>query len=233
MASLARSYFIASVLAALLIIAYYLHYTAHLVGPPSGRTPEGLLLGILGFAAMVGALLYSARRRLLALAMRPIIVDPEARKELKDRERRAMEQLQKLQRQVQQNPRMKSAEVRRQAKQILKDTGMKRYVRARVITGAGGKGTRLSIERREWAGRLQIWYYWHLMLGCLSILLIATHAGFRFGNLIALSAFLCLVGVVATSKRGFQLSRFLHHLSQLLRSTGAGKLCAVAYAGIS
>lgn len=41
------------------------------------------------------------------------------------------------------------------------------------------------------------------MLGCLSVLLILTHAGFRFGNVVAVLAFVCLVGVVATGILGY------------------------------
>ena len=157
MMSLSRWYLLASLLAALLIMAYYLHYAASPPEPPSGRTPEGLFLGILGFAAMMGALLYSARRRLLSRAMQPIHVSAEARRDLHERERRALEQLQTLQQQVLRNPRLKPTELRRQAKKILKDNGVPRYIRPRIISRAG-QGLRLDIERREWAGRLQVWY---------------------------------------------------------------------------
>lgn len=202
-----RWYLAASLLVTILIIAYYLHYAAGLLGvPPSGRTPQGLFLGILGFAAMLGALLYSARRRLLSTAMKPIAVGVDARKDIKARERRAIEQLQVLQQKVLRNPVGKPSEVRRQAKKILKDNGVTRYTRARV-TGGRGQRLRLDITRREWAGRLQVWYYWHLMLGCLSIVLILTHAGFRFGNLVATLAFVFLVGVVATGILGYIIYR--------------------------
>jgi hypothetical protein len=203
MRSPARWYLIASILIALLNLVYYYHYTSHLVGPPSGRTFEGLLLGNLGFAAMIGALLYSFRRRFLARAMNAIRVDPEKRRTLKESERDALEQLQSLQRQVMQNAALQAAAVRKQVKQILHKTGMTRYLSAQVSAGPGGRGVRLAITRREWGGRLQTWYYWHLMLGCLSILLILTHAGFRFGNLIAVLALICLIGVVATGIWGY------------------------------
>ena len=203
MRSPARWYIIASIVAALLNLAYYYHYASHLVGPPSGRTFEGLLLGNLGFAAMIGALLYSLRRRFLDRAMNPIRVDPDTRRQLKENERHALEQLQNLQRQVIQNATLRVSAVRHQAKQILRKTGMSRYLSARVAAGPGGRGSRLSITRREWGGRLQTWYYWHLMLGSLSILLILTHAGFRFGNLVAVLALICLIGVVATGIWGY------------------------------
>lgn len=202
MMTLSQRYLLASLVAAGLIIAYYLHYVAGLPGPPSGRTPQGLVLGILGFAAMVGALVYSIRRRFLGKAMWPIRVSAEARKDLKAREQRAMQQLQLLQQQVPHNPHLEPTQLRQQAKQILKDNKVTPYIRIRII-GGRGQGVRLAIERREWAGQLQVWYCWHLMLGCLSVLLIATHAGFRFSNPVAVLAFLFLVGVVATGVLGY------------------------------
>lgn len=206
--TLSRWYWSAAAAVTLLILSYYYYYTTTLLGPPSGRTPEGLALGILGFAAMLGALLYSARRRWIGRAMRRIAVDPETRKDLKTRERRAIEQLQALQRQVLRNPTTSPRVVQRQAKQILKDNQVTRYIRARV-TGGRGQGTRLEISRREWVGRLETWYYWHLILGCLSVVLILTHAGFRFGNLIATIAFVLLVAVVATGILGYFLYWFI------------------------
>lgn len=203
MRSPARWYIIASIIAALLNLAYYYHYTSHLVGPPSGRTFEGLVLGNLGFAAMLGALLYSVRRRFLARAMNAIRVDPDARRKLKERERQALELLQSLQQKVMRTATLQASAVRREAQKILRQTGMKRYLYAQVSPGPGGRGARLSITRREWGGRLQTWYYWHLMLGCLSILLILTHAGFRFGNLVAVLALICLIGVVVTGIWGY------------------------------
>ena len=203
MRSPARWYVIASIVAALLNLVYYYHYTSHLVGPPSGRTFEGLVLGNLGFAAMLGALLYSVRRRYLSRAMQAIRVDPDVRRKLKERERQALEQLQNLQQQIMRNATLQASAVRRQAQRILRQTGMTRYLYAQVSAGPGGHGARLSITRREWGGRLQTWYYWHLMLGCLSILLILTHAGFRFGNLVAVLALICLIGVVATGIWGY------------------------------
>ncbi|HKA52111.1 MAG TPA: hypothetical protein VKJ47_00470, partial [Candidatus Binatia bacterium] len=65
------------------------------------------------------------------------------------------------------------------------------------------QGAQLTVSRREWVGRQEVWYYWHLMLGSLSVLLILTHAGFRFGNVVAVLAFVCLVGVVATGVWGY------------------------------
>jgi hypothetical protein len=56
--------------------------TTHLVGP-SGRTFEGLLLGNLGFAAMLGALLYSIRRRFLSRE-NAIRVAPDTRRKLRN-----------------------------------------------------------------------------------------------------------------------------------------------------
>lgn len=202
MLSLARWYLLASLLAAVLIIAYYMHYVAGLTEPPSGRTPQGLFLGILGFTAMLGALLYSVRRRFLSRAMRPIQVSAEARRDLKERERQALDQLQDLQRKVLRNPNLDPATLRRQVRQILKETRMWRYLRVR-ISGGGRQGVRLTIARREWVGQLEVWYYWHLMLGCLSILLILTHAGFHFGNVVAVLAFVFLVGVVVTGILGY------------------------------
>jgi hypothetical protein len=204
MMTLSRRYLVASFVAASLIIAYYLYYAASLPGPPSGRTPQGLGLGILGFAAMVGALLYSLRRRFLAKAMWPITVSAEIRMDLKAREQRAMQQLQLLQQQVLRNPHLEPAQLRRQAKQILKDNKVTRYIRVQIL-GGGRQPARLAIERREWTGQLRVWYCWHLMLGCLSVLLIATHAGFRFSNPVAVLAFLFLVGVVATGVLGYAI----------------------------
>src|SRR5688572_29017426 len=128
MRSSARWYVIASIVAALLNLAYYYQYKAHLIGPPSGRTFEGLVLGTLGFAAMLGALLYSVRRRFLSRAMNAIRVDPDTRRKIKEGERSALEQLQNLQRQVMQNASLRVSAVRRQAQQILRQTGMKRYL---------------------------------------------------------------------------------------------------------
>ncbi|MEW6299037.1 MAG: hypothetical protein AB1671_15080 [Thermodesulfobacteriota bacterium] len=206
--TLSRWYWSAAAAVTVLTLLYYHYYTANLLGPPSGRTPEGLALGILGFAAMLGALLYSARRRWIGRAMRRIAVDADARKDLKTRERRALEQLQALQRQALRNPAGNPGAIRQQAKQILKDNGVTRYIRARV-TGGRGQGVRLEISRREWVGRLETWYYWHLILGCLSVVLILTHAGFRFGNLIATLAFVFLVGVVATGILGYFIYWFI------------------------
>ncbi|MGE0820590.1 MAG: hypothetical protein AB7G75_00810 [Candidatus Binatia bacterium] len=209
MKSPARWYVISSIIIAVLTLVYYFHYTSHLVGPPSGRTFEGLVLGNLGFAFMIGALLYSVRRRFLSRAMRAIEVDPDTRRQLKEREREALEKLQILQRQVMHDAKQKVSTVRQQAKRILKDAKMSRYIDANVSAGPGGRGVRVNISRREWGGRLQTWYYWHLMLGTLSILLILTHAGFRFGNVVAVLALICLIGVVATGIWGYFIYRMV------------------------
>jgi len=208
MLSLSRRYLVASLVLAVLIVVYYLHYAAGLTEPPSGRTPQGLALGILGFAAMLGALLYSARRRFLSRAMRPIQVSTGARKELKERERQALDRLQDVQRKVLRNPNLDPKALRQDVKQVLKETRMWRYLRVR-ISGSSRQGVRLTVGRREWVGRLEVWYYWHLMLGCLSILLILTHAGFRFDNVVAMLAFVCLVGVVLTGILGYFIYRFV------------------------
>jgi hypothetical protein len=155
-----------------------------------------------GFAAMVGALLYSVRRRYLAQAMSRISADPGVRKKLKEREDAAFKKLQALQRQVLRNPRDDVKKIRQEAKKILAENEVARHIRVRV-SGGRGQQLQLTMERREWAGRLEVWYYWHLMLGSLSLLLILTHAGFRFGNLIATVALLFLVGVVATGVLGY------------------------------
>jgi hypothetical protein len=206
--TLSRWYWSASAAVTVLILLYYYYYTTTLLVPPSGRTPEGIWLGILGFAAMIGALLYSARRRGLGKAMQRIAVDPDVRKDLKMRERRALEQLQTLQRQVLRNPLSNPRTIRQQARKILKENDVTRYIQTRVV-GGRGQGLRLDISRREWAGRLETWYYWHLILGCLSVVLILTHAGFRFGNLIATLAFIFLVGVVLTGILGYFLYWFV------------------------
>jgi uncharacterized membrane protein YciS (DUF1049 family) len=206
--SVARRYFWLSVFAAVVLFVYYRHYAANLIGPPSGRTPQGMALGILGFGAMIGALLYSARRRLLARAMGRIHINSEARKELKEREKKAYEELQALQRSVIGNPNGSPKVIRGQAKAILKKHGVTRYIQCHLI-GGRGQPLRLDVARREWAGRLEIWYYWHLMLGVLSVGLILTHAGFRFGNLIATLAFLFLVGVVVTGIIGYFIYRIV------------------------
>jgi len=198
----ARAYLYGSIGVALLVLLYYWQYAAHALEPPSGRTPEGVALGILGFAAMLGALLYSARRRFLARAMNRIRVDPATRKVVREREDEAFKQLQNLRDRVLGRQLSDPQEIRREAKKILKDNQVARHICVR-LSGERGQPLHLAIERREWAGRLEIWYYWHLMLGSLSILLILTHAGFRFGNLVATLAFVCLVGVVITGVIGY------------------------------
>ncbi|HXG21052.1 MAG TPA: hypothetical protein VNN62_18490 [Methylomirabilota bacterium] len=200
--STARWFLVFSLLASALIVVYYWQYAASGLEAPSGRTPHGLFLGILGSAAMIGALLYSVRRRFLARAMSRIKVDPSVRKELKEREEAAFKKLQALQRRMLSNPRDDVKKILQEARKILKEHAVTRHVRVRL---AGGRGPQrqLIIERREWTGRLEVWYYWHLALGSLSLLLILAHAGFRFGNLVATVAFLFLVGVVATGVLGY------------------------------
>ncbi|MGE0682394.1 MAG: hypothetical protein AB7P69_16030 [Candidatus Binatia bacterium] len=202
----ARWFFVYSLLASVLILAYYWKYAASVLGGPSGRTPHGLFLGILGFAAMVGALLYSVRRRFLTRAMSRISVDAGVRKELRTREDAAFKKLQALQHRVQRNPQENRKEIRQEAKKILSEHKVARHIRVR-LSGRRGQQLQLTIERREWVGRLEVWYYWHLMLGSLSLLLIVTHAGFRFGNLVATVAFLFLAGVVITGVVGYFIYR--------------------------
>src|SRR5262245_20018084 len=126
--SLPQRYLLITLFVTGLIVAYYLHYTAGLPGPPSGRTRQGLLLGILGFAAMIGALLYSVRRRCIAGAMRQIRVSADKRKDLQARERQAVEQLQALQRQALRDPQAKPTALRRQARGVLKKHGVTRTI---------------------------------------------------------------------------------------------------------
>ena len=206
--SLSRRCWLTTLFVASVIIAYYLHYTASLSGLPSGRTHQGLILGILGFAAILGALLYSVRRRFMGGAMRQIRVSADAHKDIQARERQAVAQLQTLQRQALRTPPPQPAALRRQARAILKEHAVTRTIRVRVSRGTG-KGVKLNIERKEWAGRLEVWYHWHLMLGCLAVLLILTHAGFHFGNVVATLAFLSLVGVVASGILGYVLYRVI------------------------
>lgn len=185
----------------MLLVVAYVVANHHRVDPPSGRTTSGIVLGILGTTAMLGAAAYSWRRRFIGRASRRIAIDAEGRKDLRAREHRALEQLQTLQRKLMRSPNERPAGLAQQARQILKEHGVTRTIRARIV-GGKGSAVRLIIERREWGGRLQTWYYWHLALGCLAILLILLHAGFRFGNVIATLAFVFLVGVVLTGIAG-------------------------------
>jgi hypothetical protein len=201
MTPLARRILVATILAAVLAVVWYVRAARALPVPFSGRTFDGILLGILGTLAMLGAWAYSWRRRFIARASRPIEVTPERRKDLLAREKRAFEQLQAVSRRLMRNPNEPARAVQREADAILKENGVRRTIRARVVAGKGS-ATRLVLERREWGGRLQTWYYWHLALGCLAVLLILLHAGFRFGNVVATLAFVFLVAVVATGIAG-------------------------------
>ncbi|MGH7859869.1 MAG: hypothetical protein ACREQY_21285 [Candidatus Binatia bacterium] len=198
---LGRRFLIGSIVAAGLCVAYYLHATRSLAVPPSGRTLDGVILGVLGTAAMLGAALYSWRRRFIARASRRIEIDSEKRKDLIARERRALEKLQALQRTLMRQPNTNPKQVLTEARKIVRENAVGRTIRVRV-EGGRGRAARLIPERREWAGRLQTWYMWHLSLGCLAVLLILLHAGFRFGNVVATLAFVCLVGVVSTGMIG-------------------------------
>ena len=198
---LGRRFLLGSVVAAALSIATYVQTTRALAVPASGRTRPGIAFGFLGTVAMLGAAAYSWRRRFIAQASRRIAVGTAERKDLMAREKRALEQLQTLSRKLMRTPGEQPQGIAREARQILKDNGVTRTIRARVI-GGRGRAVRLQLERREWGGRLQTWYYWHLSLGCLAVLLILLHGGFRFGNPIATLAFVFLVGVVATGIAG-------------------------------
>jgi hypothetical protein len=183
------------------LLAYYVGTSRTRLVPPSGRTPSGIALGILGTAAMIGAGSYSWRRRFIARASRRIAVDTEGRKDLRAREQRALAQLQVLQRQLMRTPAAPPPGLERDARKILADNGVRRTIRVRLVRGKG-IAARLAIERREWGGRLQTWYYWHLSLGCLAVLIILLHAGLRFGNVVATLAFVFLVAVVLTGIAG-------------------------------
>ena len=203
-----RWYFLASILVALLVSLYYYFYALAPLPGASGRTLHGLLLGWLGFAAMLGALAYSARRRRLGSAMRWIRVDADTRRTRKENERKTFEKLSQLQKGTLRQADRPRKQLQAVAKRIIRQVGLGRYISARAY-GSKRDGMRLEVRRREWLGRLEIWYYWHLMLGCLSVLLILTHAGFRFDNLIATLAFVCLVGVVVTGIWGYFVYRIV------------------------
>jgi F0F1-type ATP synthase membrane subunit b/b' len=201
---LARRFFLGSLVGAALAVLAYARSLGTIVGGPSGRTGMGIFLGVLGTMAMAGAAVYSWRRRYIARASRSIEVDAERRKELLAREKQALAEVQALQRTLTRNPNRNPKEIRAEVKKTLRSHGVRRTIRVRVEGGAG-KATRLVVERREWMGRLQTWYYWHLALGCLALVLILLHSGFRFGNVVATLAFVCLAGVVATGIVGVYL----------------------------
>ena len=185
-----------SVIAVVLAITYYVVTAHQLLAAPSGRTTPGLVLGILGTAAMLGAALYSWRRRRIAWWSKSIETKAIERAALLSRERKALSELQTLQRTLLRNPNADRKVIAKEAAAILKNNKVSRTIVARVAPGAGA--VQLIIERREWGGRLRTWYLWHLGLGTVSVVLILLHAGFRFGNVIATLAFVCLLGVVIT-----------------------------------
>lgn len=195
--ALARRLTIASVLVAAASIALYLWPVTNPDRLPSGRTPLGIAFGVVGTLAMIAAALYSWRRRAIARASRPIEISADQRKDLVTRERRALAELQSLGRGLMRNPRQDLGAIRAEAKRILKAHKVRRTIRARVDVPTGS-APRLVVERREWIGRLQTWYAWHLALGVLAVLFIVLHAGFRFGNVVATLAFVLLVAVVAS-----------------------------------
>ena len=190
-------------LGALGSIAYFAWTARTLPTGPSGRTPAGLVLGLLGTLSMLGAAIYSWRRRFVARASRRIEVTAESRRDLLARERRALDELGALQRTLLRNPRADRKVLSREAKKILSTHGVARTLKATVGVQSGV--VQLAIERREWGGRLRSWYLWHLSLGTVSVLMILLHSGFRFGNVIATLAFICLVGVVLTGFAGLYL----------------------------
>ena len=194
----------ATVLGIAAAIAYFVWTVRSMPTPPSGRTGPGLALGLLGTLAMFGAAIYSWRRRFVARASRSIEVDANQRRELLARERKALDELQALQRTLMRNPRADRKAIINEAQRILRAHKVSRTIRGRVEQASGGT-VRLVIERREWGGRLRTWYLWHLSLGTLALVLILLHAGFRFGNVIATLAFVCLAGVVATGFVGLYL----------------------------
>ena len=185
-----------SVIAVVAAVAYYVTTSRALLRAPSGRTVPGLILGLLGTLAMLGAALYSWRRRRIAWWSKSIESKAADRAALLSRERKALSELQALQRTLLRNPNADRKVIAKEAAAILKNNKVARTVVARVAPGAGA--VQLVIERREWGGRLRTWYLWHLALGTISVVLILLHAGFRFGNVVATLAFICLVGVVAT-----------------------------------
>ncbi|MGH7804435.1 MAG: hypothetical protein ACREQJ_08805, partial [Candidatus Binatia bacterium] len=173
---------------------------------PSGRTSTGVWLGVLGTLAMVIAGLYGWRRRQIERASRPILISPEKRRDLMSRERAAQSELRAIEKSLIQNPKQNLRKLRGDVNKVLEQHKVKRTIRVRVVTPAGAV-PRLVVERREWGGRLQVWYEWHLALGVLAVVLILLHAGFRFANPIAAIAFALLVAVVLTGLLGVVLYR--------------------------
>jgi hypothetical protein len=192
----AKLAFVASVIAVVAAVAYYVITSHELLSAPSGRTVPGLVLGVLGTLAMLGAALYSWRRRRISWWSKSIETKAADRAALLSRERKALSELQALQRTLLRNPNADRKVIAKEAAAILKANKVSRTIVARVAPGAGA--VQLVIERREWGGRLRTWYLWHLALGTVSVVLILLHAGFRFGNVVATLAFVCLLGVVIT-----------------------------------
>lgn len=201
---LAKKVWVVGIFAAAASIAIYATTTGDARLPPSGRTPVGIGFGIAGTVAMIVAGLYSWRRRRIAAASKPIEISAEKRKDLVAREKKALAELQALSRALMRNPKQDLRAIRREAAKILKTHRVRKTIRARVESGRGG-APRLVAERREWIGRLQTWYAWHLALGVLSVLFILLHAGFRFGSVVATLAFVFLVGVVVSGIVGVAL----------------------------
>jgi hypothetical protein len=201
---LAKRVWLVGIVASVASVALYLSTTGNPRLPPSGRTPVGIGFGIAGTLAMIVAALYSWRRRAIRVASKPIEIDAETRKDLVAREKKALAELQSLARALMRSPKQDLREVRREAKKILKTHRVRRTIRARVEQPSGA-APRLVAERREWIGRLQTWYVWHLALGLLSVLFILLHAGFRFGSVAATVAFILLVAVVASGILGVAL----------------------------
>lgn len=201
---LAKRLWVVGIAAAIASVALYLTTTGNPRLPPSGRTPVGIGFGIAGTLAMIVAGLYSWRRRRIRVASKPIEIDAETRRDLVAREKKALSELQSLARALMRNPKQNLREVRRDAKKILAAHRVRRTIRARIESPRGA-APRLVAERREWIGRLQTWYGWHLALGVLSVLFILLHAGFRFGSVAATLAFVLLVAVVASGILGVAL----------------------------
>ncbi len=204
MSPTAKRFLVASLLLAALSVVAYAELGRAAPGGPSGRTPFGLALGLLGTVAMLVAAAYSWRRRMIARATRRIAVTRDQRKDLIAREKKALEALQSLQRALMRSPQTDLGKLRAEIKQILKSNNVGRTIRATIVSGKG-IAPRLLVTRREWAGRLQTWYLAHLSLGSLAGLWILLHAGFRFGNVVATLAFVCLLGVIVTGYLGLYL----------------------------
>jgi hypothetical protein len=195
-----------AVLAAIACTIWYTHDASVRPLAPSGRTATGVWLGIFGTLAMIVAGLYGWRRRQIERASRPILIDAEKRRDLVSRERKAQNDLRGVERSLMQNPKQDLRQLRSEVKKILKRHKVTRTIRVRLLKTSSGT-PRLVFERREWGGRLQVWYEWHLALGVLAVVLILLHAGFRFANPIAAIAFVLLVAVVLTGLLGVVLYR--------------------------